>query len=568
MFQVVVGVLVLVIIILVVIYVMQRRALTTIRQAKHLHEQLATQKIDEELAKLDEMELSGDSKKEAERLHQQYDQQVKDSLQAVRKQVVQLESNLHGIRVFTIGKQLSDLQQAASKINQTAARIKLQIKQIRDQQTAQQEAVASLNKELQTADNKLEDDGYLYGDSLSALEKQLTTLKADYQSFVQLVHSGDYAAAEQNLSQLQTSLATFQDLLKKIPPLYKPLLTVYPDQLKELAGGYQQLHEQGYHFVEEAIDQKVDRLQEQLTLAKQQLNRLELTDVAHTNQELTKQIEHYYDIMQRELDARPHVHDALKKWGQHLEHAHKQNDTLLDLLNRLSQSYTLNHDEMAHTRELDEQLQQLADEYHQTTAAVNGKEAVDSQVLAQAKQAKATLDQIESQQEKLNDQVATMRDDERRTRKAVTKFVTKIRTIKRRVENLNLPGIDKSYMDYFFLVSDEISRLDKDINKPKINMDDITKQLLMVQSDLQTLEDKTDDLRDSAELTGRLIQYANRLAEQNAAVAKAIDESQQLYSKYQYQEALEKIATALEVAEPGAYKRLEDGYYRDINGEG
>lgn len=565
MFQVVVGVLVVAIVVLVVIYVMQRRALNIINRAKQLHQQLAEQKIDEDLKKLDAMDLSGASADEADKLHQQYADQVESQLKAVRRQITDLESNLHGAKVFTIADQLDQLQKAVSKVNQSAAQIKLQIKRIADQQQQQIAAVASLNKELQTAGDKLEDDGYLYGDSINALEKQLSELKDDYQTFTRLVNSGDHAAAEESLSKLQTALAAFKDLLKKIPPLYKPLLTVYPDQLKELSDGYKHLRAQGFHFVEEGIDQKVEVLRKQLDQAKQQLNQLELTDVANNNKELTKQIDHYYDVMQRELDARPHVQPALDNLGKHLQHAQKQNDVLLDLLNRLSQSYTLNHDELAHTRELDEQLHQIADDYHQNTAAVNGKESVDSQVLATTEQANQTLDQIEKQQEKLNDQVATMRDDERRTRKAVTKFVTKIRTIKRRVESLNLPGIDKSYMDYFFLVSDEISKLDKDINKPKINMDDITKQLLMVQSDLQTLEDKTDDLRDSAELTGRLIQYANRLEEQNDDVAKAIDASQKLYSQYKYQEALEKIATALEVAEPGAYKRIEDGYYRDVS---
>lgn len=565
MFQVVVGVLVVAIIVLVVIYVMQRRALNTINRAKQLHQQLAAQKIDQDLKKLDAMNLSGSSADEADKLHQQYEDQVEAQLKAVRKQITALEAQMHGAQVFTIGHQLDQLQKAVSQVNQNAAQIKLQIKRIQDQQHQQVAQVASLSKELQAAGDKLEDDGYLYGDSINALEKQLGELNEDYQAFTKLVNSGDHAAAAESLGKLQTALAAFKDLLKKIPPLYKPLLTVYPDQLKELSDGYQHLHDQGFHFVEENIDKKVEHLRDQLYRAKEQLNQLELADVANINKELTKQIDHYYDVMQRELDARPHVQPALDNLGKHLQHAQKQNDVLLNLLNRLSQSYTLNHDELAHTRELDEQLHQIADDYHQNTAAVNGKEAVDSKVLEQTKKANESLDQIEKQQEKLNDQVATMRDDERRTRKAVTKFVTKIRTVKRRVESLNLPGIDKSYMDYFFLVSDEISKLDEDINKPKINMDDITKQLLMVQSDLQTLEDKTDDLRDSAELTGRLIQYANRLEEQNEDVAKAIDASQKLYSEYKYQEALEKIATAIEVAEPGAYKRIEDSYYHDIH---
>lgn len=45
-------------------------------------------------------------------------------------------------------------------------------------------------------------------------------------------------------------------------------------------------------------------------------------------------------------------------------------------------------------------------------------------------------------------------------------------------------------MDYFFLVSDEIGKLADAISQVKIDMEDITKQLLIVQDDLETLQEK------------------------------------------------------------------------------
>ncbi|MCQ4965231.1 hypothetical protein NE652_09785, partial [Bifidobacterium pseudocatenulatum] len=69
------------------------------------------------------------------------------------------------------------------------------------------------------------------------------------------------------------------------------------------------------------------------------------------------------------------------------------------------------------------------------------------------------LTAIEEQQKQINDSVADLQSDEARAKKTLQRFSVEIRTIKRRVESLNLPGIPQDYMDYFFLVSDEIGKL-------------------------------------------------------------------------------------------------------------
>ncbi|MCG4778664.1 hypothetical protein L0P10_17465, partial [Eggerthella lenta] len=91
-------------------------------------------------------------------------------------------------------------------------------------------------------------------------------------------------------------------------------------------------------------------------------------------------IEQLYDVMQRELDARPKVAPLMRDVGRHLSHAKQQNRELIDELERLSLNYTLNNDELANARGLDEQLRQLQASYDQDQEALAVEEAIDSQV--------------------------------------------------------------------------------------------------------------------------------------------------------------------------------------------
>ncbi|MFT8452810.1 MAG: septation ring formation regulator EzrA [Schleiferilactobacillus harbinensis] len=95
----------------------------------------------------------------------------------------------------------------------------------------------------------------------------------------------------------------------------------------------------------------------------------------------------------------------------------------------------------------------------------------------------------------------------------------------------------------------------------KINLEDITKQLIMTQEDLKTLKQRSADLIDAAALTQEILQYANALKQDNETVAKASVSATQIFNTtYDYPQALDTIATAVEAAEPGAYQRIEAVY--------
>jgi Negative regulator of septation ring formation len=125
-----------------------------------------------------------------------------------------------------------------------------------------------------------------------------------------------------------------------------------------------------------------------------------------------------------------------------------------------------------------------------------------------------------------------------------------------------LPGLTKEYLDYFYRVSDEIEQLDQDINKIQINMDEITKTMINIQADVDVLGEKTNDIIASSSLAELLLQYANRYRVRYPEVAHASAEAYELFNhKFDYAASLEKIATAVNKVEPGAYKRIEDEYY-------
>ncbi|WP_318635947.1 septation ring formation regulator EzrA [Limosilactobacillus reuteri] len=562
-FQVLIGILIIVVAILACVYFYQRRAVKQINDLMESEKKLADQKVDQQIKNVEELQLIGDAKKQFETIKNKYEKQVRPAITAFNKRAPQLLADSRTSKLLTINIQIRDLQADLAKLTTTLQQIQKDLQHLRQQQHTHKQAVEQIKNKYRQFHRQLNEKSFEYGDSEKQLNSRLNELEDQFAQFTDLTNKGDIEAAQEILSNLQSENDKFEQDLKKIPQLYKPIATEFPEQLSELKSGYETLVKQNFHFTEKNIDKQIEQLQAKLDQTIDQLNNLQLDVVEQSNKDLSDQIDYLYGVMQKEIDAKNEAVHLIEVMKDFTKHAQRQNDELGVELDRLSLNYTLTNHEQETVRELGEQIKAIIKQYRDDTEAVANKTAVYSQVLDRQKSNQKNLTEIEKSQEKLNDEVAKLQTDEQRARQMLQKYSTQIRTIHRQVEQLNLPGLPKDYLDYFFGVSDEIKKLADELNEYKINMDEITKQLIIVESDLDTLNDKTDILRDSAELTERFQQYANRFSD-NEKIAAAAKKSQELFKQFNYTASLEAIATVLEEIEPGSYKRIEDTYYREI----
>ncbi|MCV3754904.1 septation ring formation regulator EzrA [Limosilactobacillus fermentum] len=567
MLQVLIGIIAIAVIVVIIFYVCQRRAMRVITDLRARLVALEEARLARRLDDASLADLMGESLKVFTALQDDYLKKVAPAVDDANEQLEEVSKNLNGLNVFTVTGQLNQVRELVEEAERQQKRVVDRLQKADQKEEEQKKATATMGEQLGDFQKKLDDTAYQYGDAIRPLRSQLADLQEQFTRFNEIAAKGDHEAAAEILTDLKEKEAHFTKLAEEIPELYKPLFTTFPDQISELREGYRKLVANHYRFPVNNLDDQIEGLEAQRQTALDHIAALSLAPVRVANKSLEEKIDHLYGVMQNEMDARPQVEKLVGVVGDHLDHARQQNRELMAELDRLSESYTLNHDEVAHTRELEEQLKQIQKEYEKDQVAVNAQAAVASQVLERFMEDEKVLTAIETQQKEINDGVAYLSEDEQRARKALQRFVTTVRATKRHVETLNLPGLPQDYLDFFFLVSDEISHLAKDMNQQRIDMEAITKELLKVQGDVSELIDRTNKVRDSAELTARLMQYGLRFVDDNQEIDAAITEAQKLYDRYEYEQSLETIGAALEKAEPGSFKRLEDNYYDELDEE-
>jgi len=565
MIRVLVGIIVLAIVIYIGVLAYQHHVNQQLKELRDRKEKLDKESLSADIKKANRLSLTGKSLQDFNDLQKSFEDIDSNREKQFSEQLEAGEAQTKNFQIFAARETRNKLAELVTVMEQEFNSVKTGLADLQEIDRQHRQAVSDLESKYQEIRKTLLAKNFSYGPSIDKLEDMLSGLEADFDDFSKFTSEGDHEHAESILESLRTETGRLEELLSAIPGLYKDIATEFPAQLTEIKTGSKQMMKQHFNFPKMDFEQEIAGLGKQIETSKQALEGLKIEDASAANARIEKQIDRLYAAMETEYQARGPVEENLDVLSRFIAHAQNQNRVLLRELERLNQNYTLDHDEVATARGLTEQLKQINDGYQLDIQSLTEKSAVYSEILKRQEKQKVELTQIEKQQTEINDSVSALSDEEKKARETLQRFDFEMHSLKRNIENLNLPGLPKDYLDYFFVVSDEVDKLADAIGQVQINMEEITKQLIMIQSDLDTLKEKSTDLRDSAKLAEQLIQYANRFRLSKPEIETASQKAKALFDReYKYTESLETIATALDKVEPGSYKRLEDSYYKSI----
>ena len=541
------------------VYLFKRHKAKQIEVYQAKVNEITENSLEKELAEISKLNLSGDSLTEFEKVDKDYREIVNRKLPEISELLNDLrELNQH----YQFGRTNHELKDVDEKLSGTAAqfeKIKEELKNIRKVTEEHQKAVEELSEKYKDLRKTLLAKSFSFGPSSDKLEEQLGELEQQFNDYTKLMESGDYVKSAKPLSDLQDATAEMEEKVEKIPPIFKNLKSVFPDQLKELNSAVDQLLKEKYVFHED-LKKKLADLQKMVDKNFENLKKVDLKNATKLDEKLTTEIDKVYDEIDQEYRARKVVEKNYNYYQDFVEHAERQEHELLIDLDRLSQNYELTHNEFEDAHDLQVQIQAIRKDFDNFTKQ-RSEGVIYSDELKRQKDNIDKLTKIEKKQKKINDGVSNLWKEEKEAQKAVQGFDLEIHRMRRDVEKLNLPGLSREYTDYFFKVSDEIENLDDALGQIQINMDEITKALINTQSDLDVLGDKTKEIIDCATLSEEFLQYANRYRTRYPEVEEAYKKASQLFNKeYNYVDALDTISNAVEEVEPGAYKRITDDY--------
>lgn len=520
----------------------------------------------EEIDDIKKMHLVGQSQNSFREWNQRWVELSTRSFAELESQIYEVENQNEIFRFMKAKKAVVEANETMTEMEAEVEVIRNGLKELRESEERNSLEVQKALDVYEELSKSLKDDKASFGPAYSEIQKQLRNVEIEFTQFVTLNTSGDPIEAREVLEDAERHTYELEDLMKRIPPMYEELNETFPDQLKEIEEGYNQLLADDYVFPEQNFAEEIQHAKKRVENSMADLEKTEIAAVEVANRDTATAIDALYEVMEREIEAKKYVVTNQKIIDDYISHSLKNNRQLMIELDHVSQSYTLNNNELGRSRGFQTEIEEIIRRQKDLEPRMKEHTVPYSEIQAFYKECYKILDDIENQQLEIDASLKELRKGEKVAQEKVDEYEIRLRSIKRYVEKQRLPGLSADYLEFFYVATDRIEDLSRALNKMRINMDEINRLCDLCEDDLELLDKKTKDLVNAAALTEQMMQYANRYRHTHENIRAALDKSMYLFStEFRYQDALDEIGTALEAVEPGAFKRIEDFYFKNIN---
>lgn len=520
----------------------------------------------EEIDDIKKMHLVGQSQNSFREWNQRWVELSTRSFAELESQIYEVENQNEIFRFMKAKKAVVEANETMTEMEAEVEVIRNGLKELRESEERNSLEVQKALDVYEELSKSLKDDKASFGPAYSEIQKQLRNVEIEFTQFVTLNTSGDPIEAREVLEDAERHTYELEDLMKRIPPMYEELNETFPDQLKEIEEGYNQLLADDYVFPEQNFAEEIQHAKKRVENSMADLEKTEIAAVEVANRDTATAIDALYEVMEREIEAKKYVVTNQKIIDDYISHSLKNNRQLMIELDHVSQSYTLNNNELGRSRGFQTEIEEIIRRQKDLEPRMKEHTVPYSEIQAFYKECYKILDDIENQQLEIDASLKELRKGEKVAQEKVDEYEFRLRSIKRYVEKQRLPGLSADYLEFFYVATDRIEDLSRALNKMRINMDKINRLCDLCEDDLELLDKKTKDLVNAAALTEQMMQYANRYRHTHENIRAALDKSMYLFStEFRYQDALDEIGTALEAVEPGAFKRIEDFYFKNIN---
>ncbi|WP_159721985.1 septation ring formation regulator EzrA [Enterococcus sp. CSURQ0835] len=561
---VIIGIIILAVVIFLVGRMLKKKNQERLQALEERKETFFAQPVLEELNDVRKMHLVGQSQNTFRDWNQRWKDVSTKAFAELESQIFEVESQNETFRFFKSKAVIEDAETTMTQMEDAASEIRSGLKELKETEERNSHAVQQALDVFEELKKELKENEEQYGPALPELEKQVKNVETEFTQFVTLNTSGDPVEARQVLETAEKHAYDVQGTMQKIPPLQEDVMNTFPGQIEEIEKTHQEMLEDSYVFPDEDVKGQIDQVKKRIATSQNDLERLDLETVEADNQKTADLIENLYQTLETEFEAKRFVLSNRETLKEYIDHAMKNNHQLMIELDHTAQSYVLNDNELGRARSFQTEIDELSRRNRATEVKANKQQLSYSGVAGFYKDAFKVLDDIETRQVEIDQGLSELRAGEKNARAKVEDFEFHLRGLKRYVDQQRLPGLPADYLEFFFVATDRVEELSQALNKIRINMQEINQLVDLCHDDMDLLDEKTNNLIDAAALAEQMMQYANRYRHTYPEVKDAIDESLDLFNKeYRYQDALDSIGEALERVEPGAYKRIEDFYFKN-----
>ncbi|HDJ6494252.1 septation ring formation regulator EzrA [Staphylococcus aureus] len=555
---IILAIIVIILIAVGVLFYLRSNKRQIIEKAIERKNEIETLPFDQNLAQLSKLNLKGETKTK-------YDAMKKDNVESTNKYLAPVEEKIHNAEAlldkFSFNASQSEIDDANELMDSYEQSYQQQLEDVNE--------IIALYKDNDELYDKCKVDyremkrdvlanRHQFGEAASLLETEIEKFEPRLEQYEVLKADGNYVQAHNHIAALNEQMKQLRSYMEEIPELIRETQKELPGQFQDLKYGCRDLKVEGYDLDHVKVDSTLQSLKTELSFVEPLISRLELEEANDKLANINDKLDDMYDLIEHEVKAKNDVEETKDIITDNLFKAKDMNYTLQTEIEYVRENYYINESDAQSVRQFENEIQSLISVYDDILKEMSKSAVRYSEVQDNLQYLEDHVTVINDKQEKLQNHLIQLREDEAEAEDNLLRVQSKKEEVYRRLLASNLTSVPERFIIMKNEIDHEVRDVNEQFSERPIHVKQLKDKVSKIVIQMNTFEDKANDVLVNAVYAEKLIQYGNRYRKDYSNVDKSLNEAERLFKNNRYKRAIEIAEQALESVEPGVTKHIEE----------
>ncbi len=537
---------------------MRRKHNVIIQRLEQEKLQIQHYPIFEELTKIKTLNMNGETEKLFEAWRDQWTEVIDVHVLKIDSMLFDAEDYIDRFNFKKASQIEKDIEEYNVKCDKIKSQIITELEDLIGSEEKSRIEMEQLKEYYRSARKTLLAHQHSFGQALPMLEKILEEVPESFERYDNLTKEGNYLQAREIVLSLNTQAQQLDYYINEIPSLITEIHTKIPNAIQDLKNGQKEMEDQSYYLRHLELTEALENLEKELEQLNAEVINLNISNVTNRVQEINDEIDQYYDMLELEVIAKNFVDKNCENMYTTINEVLRVTKEVSDEAAYVQNSYQISEEEAEIPKIGLKQLEMIQKRYELLATRVKEEQSAYSSLQQELIEISEEIDKIKAQQEEFSDRLKNLRINEIKAREQLNSLKKLLQNTDRLLQKANIPGVPAEMEARIEEAEEQIFIVIQCLQEVPLNMNLVHVNLQNAQKSIQEVHERAKEMIENVLLIERIIQYGNRYRASNPTVNQQLLEAEEAFHQFRYIKALEDAVNAVELAEPGAIKRIEE----------
>ncbi len=394
----------------------------------------------------------------------------------------------------------------------------------------------------------------------SPLELQFENVDKLFAAFEASMEKKAYQEVSKIVKAIDDVIGNLKLVIEEAPSIIMLGKNVIPKKISDISNITKKMEKEGYNLDYLNIPYNITESSKKITDIFQRLNVLNIEDSIFELKTMLDYFDSIYNDFDKERIARKVYNDFSRSVLLKITKLSKINQALLRKLNDIKYSYDLNDEDVEIVFQIRDELSLEREEYDTIVDSGRNRVSSYSHLSKEMELLNVKTQRTEEKLEVALRTLGSLKEDELRAREQLDDMKSILNQAKVQMKSFKLPIIPDHYFVELAEATEAIANMVLELEKTPISIKVLNTRVDTARDLVLKVYNTTKEIIKTAKMAETAIVYGNRYRPSNSEVELGLMKAEKAFFHGNFKGSLELAINAINVIEPGIYKKLMDEY--------